>query len=1085
MVTSSPMKNKSNPGQVMDGKLKLNLRNSLVAGHQVYGSHLLPGLAYIDMLYQLFRKHGYQHQELELRNLSIFNPLSVNVGGEVVLNIRCTGEGAGRWQIVVDAGEHEGNGANTQPRRYITAEMHHVTPVAFNDVIDVDSLATQASKSIALEEIYAECRKRDLLHTGVMKAEGTLHMSDDAVFVLCSTADTDDKNAFKAMFHPALLDSSALCAGIAWATVGGLSDSRLVVPIHYESFRSTALFPNRCIARVRRDAQRNTNDIGYQTLEFFDWNGKKVAELKNLAGKIVRDPASMNSQRVDQIPAIENPQPKGAVAHTFTGVGREIVGATVPIEEFLREIIAAALHAPESRISPDIGYYELGLQSSDLLGIAQLIQQRIGVTLAPTLLFEYPTIASLATFLGENYGNPSLIPGSKLPNSDASPPLRGPSLEEEKKASPVSAAPVQAGPPLVINMSDDAHSPDPRTEIGPRPVDIAVIGVSGYYPEAKTLDQFWQNIKLGKDCIREIPLERWDFRQYFDSGRGTPGKSYCKWGSFVDDVDAFDAEFFDFVPGEAEIMDPQGRLLMETVWNLLESAGYTREVLQKRYNGNVGLYVGAMYQHYRSLIEDLNSESIAAICSHSAIANRISYFFGFNGPSIAIDTMSSSSMVAIHMACKDLMLGECKVAIASGVNLTIDPKKYIGLSQAQLVASHPNSRSFSDGDGFLPAEGVGAVLLKPLAQAIADGNPVLAVIKATATNHGGRSNGFGIPNLNMQAELIEQNLRKAEIDPRTISYVEAAANGSPLGDMIEVAALGKAFSKFTTDRQFCAIGSVKSIIGHAEAASGISQLTKVILQLQHGQLAPLIKTEKLNPNLNLSATPFHLQTDLREWDRPIIEINGVAQEVPRRAMINSFGGGGSYANIIIEEYIGPQPQLNLDSYIQYLMVFSAKNNERLGEVVREMLHYLREHPEADLRAVERTLQCGRESMEARVAWLVDSREQLLHSMAEYAESGDPVDGREQVHLRGSPDEQSEISSLLTGRAGDILIQTLLSERALDKLALLWVRGAKIPWEVLHDRSAKTIPLPTYPFKRSRFAPPKTVVPIVRTSPIEA
>ncbi|MCP5101140.1 MAG: polyketide synthase, partial [Chloroflexi bacterium] len=258
----------------------------------------------------------------------------------------------------------------------------------------------------------------------------------------------------------------------------------------------------------------------------------------------------------------------------------------------------------------------------------------------------------------------------------------------------------------------------------------------------------------------------------------------------------------------------------ETVWELFETAGYTRDTLQHDYASRVGVYVGAMYQHYHAFDADLTEESIISLSSYSSIANRVSYYFNLQGPSLAIDTMCSSSLIAIHTACEHLIKGDCRLAIAGGVNLSLHPKKYIGLSQRQMLGSHANSRSFTNGDGFLPSEGVGAVLLKPLAQAVKDQDCILAVIKSTNSNHGGRSNGFAVPNLNVQAQLIEENFKKSGINPRTISYVESAVNGSALGDAIEINALTKAFKQFTKDEQFCTIGSVKSNIGHAEAASG-------------------------------------------------------------------------------------------------------------------------------------------------------------------------------------------------------------------------------------------------------------------------
>ncbi|XPG76798.1 polyketide synthase [Variovorax sp. NFACC27] len=240
-----------------------------------------------------------------------------------------------------------------------------------------------------------------------------------------------------------------------------------------------------------------------------------------------------------------------------------------------------------------------------------------------------------------------------------------------------------------------------------------------------------------------------------------------------------------------------------------------------------------------------------------------------------MDTMCSSSLTAIHLACDSLRNGSCELAVAGGVNVTVHPNKYLTLSQGQFAASNGRCMSFgTGGDGYVPGEGVGAVLLKPLARAVADGDRIYGVIKGTAINHGGKTNGYTVPNPQAQGELIEDALRKAGVHPRTISYVEAHGTGTALGDPIEVAGLSKAFGAQTQDRQYCAIGSAKSNIGHCESAAGIAGLTKVLLQLKHGQLVPSLHSEELNPNIDFARTPFVVQRTLGEWKRPQVSLAG-------------------------------------------------------------------------------------------------------------------------------------------------------------------------------------------------------------------
>jgi acyl transferase domain-containing protein len=281
------------------------------------------------------------------------------------------------------------------------------------------------------------------------------------------------------------------------------------------------------------------------------------------------------------------------------------------------------------------------------------------------------------------------------------------------------------------------------------------------------------------------------------------------------------------------------------------------------------------------------------------------------------------------------------MAVAGGVNLNLHPSKYLRLQQLGMLASTAQSRSLGDGDGLVPGEGVGAVLLKPLSSALRDRDIIHAVIKSTVVNHGGKTGGFTVPNPNAQADLIAGMLEKARIDPRTISYVEVAANGSALGDAIEIAGLTKAFQRFTSDRRFCAIGAVKSNLGHLEAASGIAQLTKVILQLEHRMLVPSLNADPCNPNLHFETTPFYVQQRLSEWERTYLSEPG-ALVAPRRAAISSFGAGGSNTHILVEEYQSTtsEPAAQADGAPQ-LIVLSARTEDSLRDYCLRLVEFLR------------------------------------------------------------------------------------------------------------------------------------------------
>ncbi|OMF64818.1 hypothetical protein BK143_26915, partial [Paenibacillus peoriae] len=329
-------------------------------------------------------------------------------------------------------------------------------------------------------------------------------------------------------------------------------------------------------------------------------------------------------------------------------------------------------------------------------------------------------------------------------------------------------------------------------------------------------NEYWENLKAGKDCVTEIPRERWTMEGFFhpDSQEAVAnGKSYSKWGGFIEGFADFDPRFFNIAPREALGMDPQERLFIEACWEALEDAGYTREQLAVRHNSRVGVFAGITKTGFDLYGLDLwrKGTQIYPHTSFSSVANRISYLFNLQGPSMPIDTMCSSSLTAIHEACEHLYRGECEMAIAGGVNLYLHPLSYVGLCANHMLSADGQCKSFGKGgNGFVPGEGAGVVLLKPLSKAIADRDLIHAVIRGTSINHGGKTNGYTVPNPTAQGELIRAALERAGVHARTVSYIEAHGTGTELGDPIEVTGLTQAFRKDTPDTGFCAIGSVKS-----------------------------------------------------------------------------------------------------------------------------------------------------------------------------------------------------------------------------------------------------------------------------------
>ncbi|HBV97545.1 MAG TPA: hypothetical protein DEF36_10925, partial [Desulfotomaculum sp.] len=739
---------------------------------------------------------------------------------------------------------------------------------------------------------------------------------------------------------------------------------------------------------------------------------------------------------------------------------------------YFKKLLSPVIKLPAHRIEADSPMEKYGIDSIMVLQLTNQLEKTFG-SLSKTLFFEYKNIQELTGYFLESYGDQLMdLLGIGKDAEPAAISYTGPAALTEEK------------PELSRRRRPRFTAPGWEAPKENGALDIAIIGVAGRYPQAGNIRQFWQNLREGRDCITEIPKGRWDHSRYFSEDKNKFGKTYSKWGGFLEGVDQFDPLFFNISPLEAEFMDPQERLFLECVYESLEDAGYTREALGRRQvfglEGNVGVYVGVMYEEYQlyGAQEQIQGRPIAIVGHPAEIANRVSYFCNFHGPSMAVDTMCSSSLTAIHLACQSIERGECEVAIAGGVNVSIHPNKYLLLAMGKMLSSKGRCESFGQGgDGYVPGEGVGAVLLKPLAKAIADGDNIYGIIKATSINHGGKTNGFFVPNPNAHAGVYGRAFKEAGIDPRTISYMEAHGTGTALGDPIEITGLTKIFQEYTKDKQFCAIGSVKSNIGHCESAAGISGVTKILLQIKYSQLAPSLHSGALNANIDFSNTPFVVQQELAEWKRPVVELNGVSREYPRIAGVSSFGAGGSNAHVLIEEYI-PQiqnPQIIITPGNPALIVLSAKTEDRLKELAQRLLSAVREQQfsNSDLADMAYTLQVGREAMEERLAVMAGSLKELEEKLEGY------IDGRDGIEdlYRGQVRPNKE--TLAVFAADEDMVKTIdawISKRKYSKLLELWVKGLVFDWNKLYGGDKpRRISLPTYPFARERYWVPKIEV----------
>jgi 3-oxoacyl-(acyl-carrier-protein) synthase/2-polyprenyl-6-methoxyphenol hydroxylase-like FAD-dependent oxidoreductase len=612
---------------------------------------------------------------------------------------------------------------------------------------------------------------------------------------------------------------------------------------------------------------------------------------------------------------------------------------------------------------------------------------------------------------------------------------------------------------LVAIKSENSRTPASLARSG----DIAIISMAGRFPGAPDVETFWSNLREGVDNIIEVPSSRWNADEYFCAEKAMPGKSYCRWGGFIDDINCFDPIFFKISPREAELMDPQERLLLQVVWSLFERIGYTRPYLSETFDGEVGVFTGAMYQQYHSFETDLDKKAAIAVSSLASMANRISHFFDFTGPSLTLDTMCSSASTALHFACESLRSGSCKLAVVGAANLSMHPFKYIALSQAQLLASEPTPRVLGQTDGFLPGEAVGAVLLKPLSQAIEDQENVVAIIRSTAINHKGYAAGFSVPNAKALKTLMERNFAAADFSPSSVDYIETSASGAVLGDAAEFEAIRAVYGRRDDAMPLCRVGSVKGNIGHTEAASGIAQVIKVACQLRDRTLVPTVRLEPINPGLRADEPPFRPQRCLEPWVHPFDPRSQNPRAAPRRAAVHTFAAGGSNAHILLEEFVPPyepEPAATMVETGPWLLVLSAATPERLLAVVKNLRDHLAVS-QTGARNVIFTLWHGREAMACRIAWVLDDETGLDHTLA-----------AAEAFLQGAQRKPCP-APMHYGYLDEIVpapeAAPAQDREALEDLAEKWVKGfAMLPRFVAPrsgTRARRMLQLPTYPFAK--------------------
>ena len=553
---------------------------------------------------------------------------------------------------------------------------------------------------------------------------------------------------------------------------------------------------------------------------------------------------------------------------------------------------------------------------------------------------------------------------------------------------------------------------------------IAIIGMGCRFPGgASTPEAFWDNLQNGVDAIAEVPEDRWHLDDYYDPDPEIPGKMYSPHGGFIDQVQEFDANFFGISPKETIHLDPQQRLLLEVSWEALENSGKNPQQLK---GSQTGVFIGIGSNDYSQCVFAQGIEKFDAYVSignaNSTASGRISYILGLIGPNLAVDTACSSSLVSIHLACSSLRNQECNLALAGGVSLSISPELNIMFSKARMLSFDGRCKTFDiSANGFVRGEGCGVIVLKRLSDALADQDNILAVIRGSAINQDGNTSGLTVPSGPSQVAVIRKALANGGVDPGDVSYIEAHGTGTSLGDPIEAEAIGTVFNKTHSQEKPLIIGSVKTNIGHTLGAAGVAGLMKLVLQLQHQQIAPSLHFNQPNPYINWSQLPLQVSTQLTPW-----QTNGKS----RIAGVSSFGFSGTNAHLILEEApregnkknppVSPQEGKatgNSEDYVErtvHLLTLSSKTETALGELVNSYQNYIKTHPELGLADVCYTANIGRAQFHHRLAVVTSNQQEELVEKLRQHQEGEEVAGIYSGELTNNT-TVSKIAFLFTGQ----------------------------------------------------------------------
>lgn len=719
------------------------------------------------------------------------------------------------------------------------------------------------------------------------------------------------------------------------------------------------------------------------------------------------------------------------------------------MQNILLEMVSKILKIEKKNIDPDEMLKEFGFDSITFTELANMLNDKFDLELTPSVFYEYTTLNEFLDFLK------SEVKQDEVEEKEME-IVKEEFVENEVYESPILAEKNHLSR-ANINKKDNLF--DKNTEEDP----IAIVGMSCVMPQSDNADEFWNHLIMEDDLIEVIPKERWDWAKYYGDNTER-NKTNVKYGSFMKRVKEFDDKFFGISPREAALMDPQQRIIMQQVWKTLEDAGITPDSLS---DSRTGLFVGVSTSDYSELLTRNNVDiqpQTSTGTAHSILVNRISFLLNLHGPSEPVDTACSSALVAIHRAAQSIRNKECEMAIAGGVNVIVSPSTYVCFGKAGMISKDGHCKTFDkSADGYVRGEGCGVVLLMPLSKAKEMRCHIYGVIKGSAINHGGSANSLTAPNAKAQVDVIVRAWQNANLDPSTISYIEAHGTGTALGDPVEVGSIKRAFEQLRKeyageqklDNINCAIGAVKTNIGHLEAASGIAGLIKILLAFKNKMIPANMNFKELNPAITLEGSGFYIPEECKQWDR---RLDKDGKEIPRRTGISSFGFGGVNAHIVLEEYKEQGRSNVANSNKKRIVPFSAKSDSSLNGVLKDFETYCLASDE-EFNDIVYTLQRGRNQYSCRVSFFVNSKEELADAIHQYLngeETSDKVIRAENVDI-------GWIFKSTKGAEKEFL-RLLFERNDYEQLARLWVNGVNIDWNDLEkEEFGKFVSLPTYHF----------------------